>query len=141
MWPGLVRMARDDDGPALGKLFAECQWQDHGVDWSTARPGGWWLVAQATTDAPLAGALQLCLARPFGWIGNLLIHPDHRGSVGLGRAMGGLAATLLGTAQVLLTQNGSAMMLGLVHDDAWETLLARVGASYLGSVRLMGKRL
>ena len=62
-----VRMATNDDGPRIGEIA-----QDDpiaGLDWSDVAP--YWLVAEI--DGAIVGALQLCLAKPFGWLEMLFL--------------------------------------------------------------------
>ena len=140
-WPGVIRMARDDDGPGIGDLFAACQWNDYGIDWERAKPGGWWLVGERNDQ--IVGAVQLTVSRPFGWIGNLLVHPSERGrsDLGLAPALGSLAFSLMAIAQGMLLKNGSQVMVGITHDRTWLELLERYGAQSMGAATLTAKRI
>jgi hypothetical protein len=42
----VIRPATDEDGPAIGKLFSEAKYDDHGVDWTQPDIGSWWVVAE-----------------------------------------------------------------------------------------------
>lgn len=144
-----VRLAGDQDGPAIGKLFAEASYPDFGVDWSTANVRGWWLVAEAE-DGRIVGAVMLSAGQPYGYIGDLIVHPEWRGvnAEGEGRLTARLGATaydMLLTAFVVLRHAGSQMVIGAISDGEntkpLQAIYTRHGAINLGAFTMMGRRL
>lgn len=141
-----IRLATDQDGPAIWKLFAEADHPDFGVDWTAAHVRGWWLVAEA--EGRIVGVVQAVAAQPFGYIGEIIVHPDYRrretanGSALTGR-LGTVAYDLLITAFVALRAAGSQMVVGAVGSevDALRKVYERHGAMNLGQFTLMGRRL
>ena len=101
-----IRPARPEDGPAIGKLFAE-EGDCPAVDWTQAGIEAWWLVAEQ--DAVLVGALQLTCSLPTGYIGDLVITRSARAQ-GLARLLWRHALALLrraGCQRVAATLRGS----------------------------------
>ena len=144
-----IRVATDADGAAIGTLFAKAGHPDFGVDWTTAKVGGWWLVADAA-DGTLAGAVLAVSAQPFGYVGELIVQPAWRGRDGDGGGhltgrLGHVAYDLLVTAFVVLRSAGSQMVVGLIGegDDVkpLQAIYERHGALDLGTFRMMGRRL
>ncbi|HAM57926.1 MAG TPA: hypothetical protein DCQ64_21945 [Candidatus Rokubacteria bacterium] len=143
-----IRLATDQDGPAIGKLFAEAEYPDFGVDWTSAKVSGWWLVAE-TKDGQLVGAVMLSCGQPYGYVGQLIVHPAWRAMNGQGEGrltgrLGKVAYDLLITAFVALRSAGSQMVVGAIGDGenkALQAIYARHGAANLGTFTLMGRRL
>lgn len=142
-----IRLATDEDGPAIGKLFAEAEHPDFGVDWARAKVRGWWLVAEAE-DGRLVGAVQTIAAQPYGYIGEIIVHPEFRsrdaqGNGILSGRLGHVAYDLLVNAFVALRAAGSQMVVGAVgiKVDALRKIYERHGAMNLGEFTLMGRRL
>ena len=141
------RLATDADGPAIGTLYAEAAYADFGVDWTTAHVRGWWLVAEAE-EGQIVGAVQAVAAQPFGYIGDVVVHPDYRGRGDEGGGqltgrLGAVARQLLLHAFVALRAAGSQMVVGAVSDDvaALAAVYERHGAMNLGRCVMMGRRL
>ena len=69
-----IRMATNDDGPAVGALVeASLPSVDLGkIDWSEVSP--YWLVAEV--DDQIVGCLQIALGKPFGHLEHLALVPD-----------------------------------------------------------------
>lgn len=142
-----IRLATDADGPAIGKLFAEADYPDYGVDWTNANARGWWLVAE-TPEGKIVGAVQTIASQPFGYIGEMIVHPDHRGRDKngdglLSGSLGKVAFDLLIHAFIVLRAAGSQMVLGAVGKDvdALRKVYERHGAMNLGEFTLMARRL
>ena len=142
-----IRLATDQDGPAIGKLYRTAEWPDHGVDWTRPGIGGWWIVAE-TEDGEIVGAIQAVASAPYGYIGDVVVHPEYRrrhtenGSALTGR-LGSVAFDLLVTAFVALRKAGSQMVMGAVGKDV-DTLrkvYERHGALNLGEFTVMARRL
>ena len=141
------RLATDADGPAIGKLFAEASYADWGVDWSVAKVRGWWLVAEAEAGR-FVGAVMLCPAQPYGFLGDLVVHPDQRGrdaegTGALSGRLGTVAHDLLIHAFIGLRAAGSQMVVGAVgaNLEALQAVYERHGAMDLGQFTLMARRL
>lgn len=144
-WPGTIRLAADADTPHIGELYRVCEWPDHGVDWTRSGIAGWWLVAER--EGHIVGALQLIAAKPFGYIGDILVHPSERGQSGNGdsglcQTLGLLARTLYASALYLLEAAGVEVVMGIVAESAssLHRVLRRHGAMDLGRYILMARR-
>lgn len=143
-WPGEIRLARDEDGPAIGKLFAEAQYPDQGVDWETG-VGGWWIVGEL--DRRIRGAVQMAASQPYGYIGEVLLHPEERGRHASGKGVlaahpGSLGVALYLLAMSLLKRAGCQWVMGFVDAPSHRQLLERYGGVVLGEgFTLMGRRL
>lgn len=139
LWDGIIRMAKDDDGPAIGKLFAETGLDDLEVDWTISKVGGWWLVGER--DGNIMGAIQLSLGSPFGIIGDIVITPSEQGrrEQGGSLAPGGLATTLYAWAFELIRKNNGQIALGVTNQEKMRTLLRRYGVD-LGEFTMFAKR-
>ena len=66
----MIRMARPEDGPAIGDLFRAAG-QDLGLDWTAPDIAHWWLVAER--DGAVVGAVQILASQPTGYIGDMVI--------------------------------------------------------------------
>lgn len=142
-WPGQIRLATASDGPAIGLLFAQCEWNDYGVQWSTVDPTNWWLLAER--NGQLVGAVQLMVSLPFAYVGHFLVHPsergrDHNGNGSLRLIPGSLAFTLLAHINALCERSGAQIILAFTHDAAWLKLLEHYGCTNLGPVTLTARR-
>lgn len=148
MSPPTIRLACNEDGPAIGLLHKIAELPDYGVNWATAQVHGWWLVAE-TNDGEIVGAIQIMAAQPFGYIGALIVHPAYqatgRGTNGdaLTGRLGQVAYDLLITAFVVLRNSGVQLVLGTVSTDtdALRHVYERHGGLNLGLCTLMGRRL
>ena len=147
-WPGEIRMARDADGSAIGTLYAEAGQPDHGVDWQRDGLGGWWMVGER--DGNILGALQVIASKPFGYIGEIVVHPSERGRSDNGHGTLGVWGGVLGrllyfTAQIMLEKAGVQIVLGTVREDLMPTfgviLTKKYGGTDLGRFHLLGKRI
>lgn len=78
-----IRPARPDDGPAIGKLFAE-EGDCSMLDWAQPGVESWWLVAE--DDGAVVAALQLSCSLPTGYIGEIVVAEPRRRH-GLARAL------------------------------------------------------
>ena len=146
MWPGTIRIAEDKDGPEIGKLYKECEWPDHGVDWTRPGIGRWWTVAEENGE--IVCAMQVVASKPFGYIGDIIIRPSHRardaeGKGSLGRKMGILPYTLYIVGLALLEKMGAEICFGMVAEDqrVLKKFLINHGVTDLGNHTLVGKRL
>lgn len=110
-WPGSIRLATDEDGSAIGKLFIEAGMPDHGLDWSQGL-GSWWVVGER--DGRIVGAILAIPSRPLAYIAELVVHPSEQG--------GRLGKTLLALAVTMFDGLGIEMVAGFVCDDrpGWE---------------------
>ncbi len=135
------RLARANDGPAIGKLMNEAG--DYGVDWSTVDPSNWWIVAER--DGDVVGAVQVIMSRPYGYIGEIIVRPDERGkSNGTGRlGYPDVALHLYSLAIHLLAANGSQLAFAHVERDNMgiQAYLRRHDWHVVGELTLMAKRL
>ena len=125
-------MATNADGPRIGEIAQDLPID--GLDWSDVAP--YWLVAEI--DGVVVGALQLCLAKPFGWLEMLFIDEAlddlPRGRVTKAIVERGLLALLAFGAQAALGTVPHAL-------PGYKRVLKRRGAVTLGSGNLMVKRL
>ena len=144
-WPGTIRLASDADTPRIGELYRICQWADHGVDWTRPGVGAWWLIAER--EGQVLGALQLIASKPFGYIGDIVVHPSERGQSGNGtsglcQTFGILARTLYASALYILEAAGVEVVMGIVAESATslQRVLQRHGATDLGHYVLMARR-
>lgn len=143
-----LRLATDADAPLIGKLFRDADYPDHGVDWAAPGIAPWWLVADGG-DGTLCGAVMVIASQPYGFIGEIVVHPDHRGrnddGTGALRGIvpGTLATALYVKALQILAAAGSALAFGVVHEDlaALKHILQRHGAECLGRYDLLARRL
>lgn len=116
----IIRGATDADMPLVGKLFRDASYPDQLVDW--ARPGlaPYWLVAEQ--DGEIVGAVQIVGSQPYGFIGEIVVHPSVRGKrldgVGAlrGRLPGGVATALYLKALEVLAALGVQVIYGFVSD-------------------------
>lgn len=146
MTPITYRLATDADGPAIGKLFDAAQYADHGVDWQRAAVANWWLLA--VRDDEVRGAVQIIASRPWGYIGEIVVHPDERGkratgAGGLGKRPGAIGYRLYMHALAMLQEAGVELVMGVVHQDlkGLQTIVERYGATRLGTYFAYGMRL
>lgn len=144
----MYRLATDQDGPAIGKLFQIAGYADYGVDWSRpdAGVGGWWIVAES--DGEIRGAVMIAAGKPYGYIGEIVVHPDERGRDAggngrLGARLGHTARMLYAAACHALREAGSQIVFGVVHPEleALEIVLVKAGAQKLGTYHLFARRL
>lgn len=147
-WPGVIRMARDEDGPSIGKLFRSAHHADYGVDWTRPGVSGWWIVAER--DGEVRGAIQVVVSKPIGHIGEIVVHPDEQGRASdgrgaLGKRLGCLAFNLMVTALAMMTQAGVQIARGTVFDSphrrALMKVLTRYGGTDSGRFAMFHKRL
>lgn len=139
-----VRMATDADGPRIGELGVAQGLALDGIDWSEVAP--YWLVAETESgvwgagpgEAMIVGALQLCLAKPFGRLEMLYLDgaltQRQRARVGKALVGGGLLALKVFGAQFALAQVPHTL-------PEYKRLLKRRGAVTLSSGNMMAKRL
>ena len=146
MWPGTIRIAEDKDGPEIGKLYKECEWPDHGVDWTRPGIGRWWIVAEENEE--IVGAMQVVASKPFSYIGDIIIRPNYRARNGQGkgrlsRKVGLLPYSLYIVGLALLEKMGTEICFGIVASDqgALKKFLINHGGIDLGEFSLMGRRL
>lgn len=142
--PVRFRLATDADGPAIGALYRIAGLNDLGVDWMTADVAGWWIVAERETE--LVGAIQVCASRPFGFIGDVAVHPSAkgRGDDGRGRLSkrpGAVGFALYVLALRSLEAAGSQFAVGVTDKPALKTILTSHGGVNLGTFDLFAKRL
>ena len=145
--PVTTRVATDADGPAIGKLFRAADYPDHGVDWERAHVGAWWLVAER--EGEVRGAIQLIAAKPVGYIGEVVVHPDERGkradgAGSLAKRPGAVGYRLYTHALTLLQDGGVEIVMGIVSDQLpWlQRIMRHYGATEIGTgYRLYGMRL
>lgn len=145
LWLGTIRQATAADGPAIGNLYREAQWADHGVDWTRSGIADWWIVAEANGE--IVGAVQICLSQPFGYIGDIVVHPQYRsrnpdGTGRLSKRLGALAYTLYLTAYAMLQRHGTEIVMGIIPQEQTGLLrfFQRTGATPLGDFVLYGRR-
>ena len=130
-----LRPASDADGLALGQLFLACGLGRPGVNWQQPGIGTWWWVAEGPQG--LLGAIQVVPTRPWGYILDVLVHPDARQGDAPSRPS--LARMLFTAALATLRQYGIAEVRGFVEDDRaqWRHVLSRY-ATDLGPCRIYG---
>lgn len=138
------RLATDADGPAIGALFQAADLNDLGVDWTAPGVGGWWLVAEKHDD--LVGAIQVCAARPFGFIGDIVVHPSARarhydGTGRLSKRPGTVGFSLYVFALDLLKRLGCQRVLGVTNKPGLAKMLTRYGGVDLGEHTLFARDL
>lgn len=129
----IIRPARPDDGPAIGKLFAE-EGDCPLLDW--ARPGiaAWWLVAEE--DGAVVAALQVSCSEPTGYIGELV--------VALHRRRSGLARELYHYAEETLREMGCQRVAATLRGQPWwvSAVIETEGfVPHAGPVTLVSKEL
>lgn len=147
MSPIAYRLATDADGPGIGKLFRAADYPDHGVDWERARVGAWWLLAER--EGEVRGAIQIIAGKPYGYIGEVVVHPDERGkradgTGSLGKRPGAVGYRLYLEAVMRLQDAGVEIVMGIIHDDltGLQKIMRHYGAQELGTgYRLYGMRL
>lgn len=140
-WDGTIRLAVDADGPAIGKLFAETGLNDLGIDWAEAKPGGWWIVGER--HGHILGAIQVAAGRPYGFVGDTVVHPseqNRRGDI-RGLATGSLALALYAWAFEVIRRNGGVIAIGVTNDTRVRALLTRYGGQALGEFTMFAKKL
>ena len=141
------RLATDADGPAIGKLFRAADYQDHGVDWERAAVGSWWIVAER--EGEMRGAILVTASKPFGFIGEVVVHPDERGKradqVGsLAKRPGAIGYRLYMQALMWLQDAGVEIVMGIIHEEltGLQKIMRHYGATEIGKdYRLYGMRL
>lgn len=137
----VYRLATDADGPAIGVLFAACDYGDLGVDWHAARVAGWWLVADRGGE--LVGAVQICVAQPYAFMGDVVTLPDvrARGEDGAVRVakMGHVALSLVAIALKLARDSGSQIALTMTNKPGVRRIIPRYGGVPLGDFTLFAK--
>lgn len=138
LWPGEIRLATDEDGPKIGQLYKECDWPDHGADWTVPDIGKWWIVAEL--EGKMVGAMQMIASKPFGYIGDILVHPEERDRTF--QSLGSLARLFFLTAMAVLRQAGVEIFMGIVADSQpeFKDVLCRHGAVKLGHYELLARR-
>lgn len=144
-WAGTIRLARDEDGPKIGQLYADCQWADHGVNWKQEGLGQWWIVGEK--DGRIVGAIQVMAAKPFGYVGDMVVHPSERGQTGnggsgLSQNLGLLARILYAVANTMLAQSGVEVAMGVISTKtpALQRVMEKYGMVSLGQYHLMARR-
>lgn len=137
----VIRPARPEDGPAIGKLFAAADYDDLGVDWHADGLHAWWLVAARGDE--IVGAIQYCAAQPYGFIGDCVVLPSVRArrADGSGRFGQPGRVTLMLYAMALegLRKAGSQRALGVTKKPGMKRMLARYGGKSLGPTELFVK--
>jgi len=130
----VVRVAKNADGPRIGELGQAQGFPIEGLDWSDIEP--YWLVAES--EGIVVGAIQLCLAKPFGWLEMLFID---RTLTQQGQAK--VMKALVGRGLVSIAAFGAQLALGTVSSSqpAWRRILKRRGGVVLQSGSLLAKRL
>ena len=73
----IIRGATDADMPLVGKLFRDASYPDQLVDWARPNLAPYWLVA--AQDDEIVGAVQVVGSQPYGFIGEIVVHPSVRG--------------------------------------------------------------
>lgn len=114
----IIRPARPEDGPAIGKLFQD--WPDTPeFDWTVPGIASWWLVADL--DGDIVGALQVTASLPAGTMGDLIVRPSMRHH--------GIAWALFHAGEAALRQAGcQSISTVLVGDPGWvKTCTERAG--------------
>ena len=106
-----IRPARPEDGPAIGKLFAQ-EPETPMFDWTTPGLASWWLVAVEDDDA-VVGAIQVSTSLPAGSIGDLIVAESHR------RA--GVAWALWKAAEAILVRAGCQWVSAAIRGRWWWT--------------------
>ena len=140
-----VRSATDADMPHVGALFKTADYLDQDVDWTRPHLAPYWLVADR--EGEIVGAVQVVAGRPYGFIGEIVVHPSVKGrradGVGSlrGRLPGSVATDLYLEAMRQLRGAGVQVIYGFVSD----TLpgLQRIASRFytdLGRGRLYGAR-
>lgn len=136
------RLSTETDGPAIGKLFAACDYGDLGVDWHAANVANGWFVADR--DGEIVGAIQLCVGQPYGLLGYCLVLPNLRArdDAGHGRfgKPGQIALTLHMVALHLLKETGAQVVLTTTDLPGSKRCLLRYGAMSLGPTELFARR-
>lgn len=136
-----LRVAADADGPALGRLYAACDRAHPDVDWQQPGIGQfWWLVACESGE--LAGGIRVLPLKPWGWIADVLVHPDAREGPAVGQPSD-VTSLLFTTAFACLIRAGITEARGVVdaERESWQRLLRRYGGTDLGPCRRFGRRL
>ena len=129
------RLATDADGPAIGRLFAACDYGDLGVNWARADVTQSWVVAER--GGILLGAIQVFLGQPYGVIGDCVVLPQARarsddGAGQFGRP-GVVARALYGYALKALKATGAQVALGVTRKPGMMRLIGRYGGVPLGT--------
>lgn len=137
------RLATDADGPAIGRLFAACDYGDLGVDWHAANVARGWLLADR--DGTLVGAIQLFHGEPYSVVGDCVVLPEVRakGATGAGTfgKPGRVTLTLYVLALDALKRAGSQMALGCTRKAGMVRIIGRYGGVPLGRAETFGKAL
>lgn len=115
----VVRPARPEDGPAIGKLFRDADAPDLALDWSAPGIADWWLVAER--DGVVVGALQLVAAQPIGYIGEVIVARSE-----MAPQLAPAARALYDVAETLLRASGCQRVAATLRGRAgWTRLVTR----------------
>lgn len=132
----IIRVARNDDGPAISELLTSLGWKAEGlvIDWHDIAP--FWLVAEQ--DGVFIGCIQTLLSKPIGRLEFLAVRP------GLSHQLQALTARALvlgGCAT--LEQFGATAVAGTVPHElkSYKRVLKNRGAVVIGTGSVFLKRL
>ena len=143
VWPGVIRLATDEDGSAIGVLIRDAGVDDYGADWSQPGIGAWWIVAER--EGRLVGAIQVCPSQPVGTIGGLIVSSSERarradGGGSLMKRPGVLARLLLGLAVETLRRQGVEFFMAIGRNDPAQHLYDFLGARTVGTSPILMRR-
>lgn len=141
----VIRLAADDDMPGVGKLFRDASYPDQLVDWTRPHLAPYWLVAEQAGE--IVGAVQVVADQPYGFIGEIVVHPSVKGrradgaGAPLSATSGSVAGELYVAAVRVLRHAGVQIVYGFVSDElkGLQRVMRRY-ATDLGPGRLFGLR-
>lgn len=128
-----VRLATDDDGPAIERLVKAAGYGVTGIEWTGLYP--YWLVVE--NGAGPVGCLQVCPGRPMGRLENLAVKADN--PVEKARLVRMLAYSGMAT----LREGGSQLADFVIpfSERAYKKALKKRGATVIAQGNLMSRRL
>jgi hypothetical protein len=133
-----IRPAVDDDMPQIGALHRAADYGDHGVDWTRPGLAPYWLVAER--DGALVGALQYVTSQPCGYVLDIVVHPEARGTnadraaAERGAIADDVTTQLCLAAMFAMRRAGVQCLIGVVGDaqPLWQRVLEAHGGQRLG---------
>lgn len=129
-----VRLAKDADGPAIGRLVVAAGFAVATLDWSKVYP--YWLVAER--DGRVAGCIQVCMGLPIARLELMATDPE------LSKRMRArVVKSLLIHGLAMLKQQGAEIAAGVVPGELkdYQKILLHRGAIIIWSGDLFAKRL
>jgi hypothetical protein len=131
-----IRLARNDDGPAIKELLESLGWRVEGVeiDWQDIAP--FWIVAEQ--DGVFIGCIQTLLSKPVGRLEFLAVRTDLSHQL---QALTVRALVLAGCST--LEQFGASLVAGTVPHElkSYKRVLKNRGAVVINTGSVFLKRL